>query len=205
MKKIITLALAAIMALSATATAFAVDSTEINPDGEPQNPDSAVEIVGIDQDSEKQYADTAVTFTVDPTFIIIIPATVELIETPEYDTEGNLTAITYENDLTVSAESVRLPENQAISVTLDSDFELEDDQNPSNTLPYTVSVGDQEITADNAEVALFGTSKTEQTSVLHFAAENPEYAGTYSDTVTFYLDLAGLPVEEVEDEIQAER
>lgn len=164
MKKIITLALAAIMALSATATAFAADST-------------------VNQDSQNQNANTAVTFTVSPTYTVTIPAEVVLEKT------GTET-VTYEKDLTITASAgVRLLEGKKIQVTMDSDFELATDASAAYKLPYTVKVGNQEITAVNNEVAEFTTSTDAQTSVLRFAAGNPTYAGDYKDTVTFNIAI----------------
>ena len=164
MKKIFALAIAAIMAVSASATAFAADST-------------------IDQDSRNQNADTAVKFTVDPTYTVTIPAEVVLEKT-------GTDVITYEKDLTITASAgVRLLEGKNIKVTMDSCFELTA-AGTNTTLPYTVKVDNQEITAANNEVALFTTSTVEQTKTLRFAADNPTYAGDYSGTVTFNIAIA---------------
>ena len=163
MKKIFALALAAIMALSATATAFAAEST-------------------IKQDSQNQSADTAVTFTVGPTYTVTIPTEVQLNETVVNE------VTTYENDLSVKAENVRLADNQKVQVTLRSNFALTDTTNPSNPLTYKVSVNGNDV-IDQGVVAEFGTSTTQQTSVLHFAAGNPEFSGTYSGTVTFNIAI----------------
>ncbi|MGN1126899.1 MAG: hypothetical protein ACI4RI_05605 [Ruminococcus sp.] len=172
MKKIITLALATVMALSATATAFAADST-------------------VDQDSQSKNADTAVTFTVGPTYTVTIPTKVQLNETKEFDGEGNLTAVTYENDLSVKAENVRLADSQKILVTLTSDFLLKATANSSYSLSYTVVDADSQVQINNNDVvAEFGTSTAQQENVLHFEAGNPEYAGTYSGTVTFNIQMA---------------
>lgn len=161
MKKIFALALAAIMALSATATAFAADST-------------------VNQDSQNQ--NTAVTFTVGPTYTVTIPTEVQLNETVVNE------VTTYENDLSVKAENVRLADNQKVQVTLRSNFALTDTTNPSNSLTYKVSVNGNDV-IDQGVVAEFGTSTTQQTSVLHFAAGNPEFSGTYSGTVTFNIAI----------------
>ena len=161
MKKIFALALAAIMALSATATAFAADST-------------------VNQDSQNQ--NTAVTFTVGPTYTVTIPTEVQLNETVVNE------VTTYENDLSVKAENVRLADNQKVQVTLRSNFALTDSTNPSNSLTYKVSVNGNDV-IDQGVVAEFGTSTTQQTSVLHFAAGNPEFSGTYSGTVTFNIAI----------------
>lgn len=165
MKKLLTIMLALVMVLSLSVTALAADIT---------------------QDSDPKTGNTTVTFNVDPTYTVTIPATVEL----EKKTAADET-ITYEKDLTVSAENVRLLEGKQIQVTLTSDFTLTNDtQNggAATNLSYTVTVGDSAtpIVTDGV-VATFGTSTTEQTSVLHFAAANPTYAGDYSDTVTFTI------------------
>ena len=165
MKKLLTIMLALVMVLSLSVTALAADIT---------------------QDSDPKTGTTNVTFNVDPTYTVTIPATVEL----EKKTAADET-VTYEKDLTVSAENVRLLEGKQIQVTLTSDFTLTNDtQNggAATNLSYTVTVGDSAtpIVTDGV-VATFGTSTTEQTSVLHFAAANPTYAGDYSDTVTFTI------------------
>lgn len=167
MKKLLTIMLALVMVLSLSVTALAADIT---------------------QDSDPKTGNTTVTFNVDPTYTVTIPATVEL----EKKTAADET-ITYEKDLTVSAENVRLLEGKQIQVTLTSDFTLTNDtQNggAATNLSYTVTVGDSAtpIVTDGV-VATFGTSTTEQTSVLHFAAANPTYAGDYSDTVTFTISV----------------
>lgn len=171
MKKIIASALAAIMALSATATAFAAD-TVVTPD--PDNGYAPNPATG----------ESSVTFSVAPTYTVTIPAEIVLEKT-------GTDVITYEKDLTITASAgVRLLEGMKIMVTMDSDFMLDTAASATYKLPYTVEVGGQEITAENNQVALFGTSEAEQTSVLHFAAGNPTYAGDYSDTVTFNIDMA---------------
>ena len=167
MKKLLTIMLALVMVLSLSVTALAADIT---------------------QDSDPKTGNTTVTFNVDPTYTVTIPATVEL----EKKTAADET-VTYEKDLTVSAENVRLLEGKQIQVTLTSDFTLTNDtQNggAATNLSYTVTVGDSAtpIVTDGV-VATFGTSTTEQTSVLHFAAANPTYAGDYSDTVTFTISV----------------
>lgn len=168
MKKLLTIMLALVMALSLSVTALAADNT-FSP-------------------SDNAAKSTTVTFGVAPTYTVTIPATVEL----EKKTAADET-VTYEKDLTVSAENVRLLEGKQIQVTLTSDFTLTNDtQNggAATNLSYTVTVGDSAtpIVTDGV-VATFGTSTTEQTSVLHFAAANPTYAGDYSDTVTFTISV----------------
>ena len=123
---------------------------------------------------------TEVSFNVDPTYTVIIPATVELNKVGADD------AVTYENDYTITAQAgVRLKKGETIVVTVSSDYEMTTTEGA--TLAYT-------ITKDNAAlvdsiVAVFGTDKTEQSSTIHIAAGDPEYAGEYKDTVTFTISV----------------
>ena len=123
---------------------------------------------------------TEVSFNVDPTYTVIIPATVELNKVGADD------AVTYENDYTITAQAgVRLKKGETIVVTVSSDYEMTTTEGA--TLAYT-------ITKDNAAlvdsiVAVFGTDKAEQSSTIHIAAGDPEYAGEYKDTVTFTLEV----------------
>ena len=123
---------------------------------------------------------TEVSFNVDPTYTVIIPATVELNKVGADD------AVTYENDYTITAQAgVRLKKGETIVVTVSSDYEMTTTEGA--TLAYT-------ITKDNAAlvdsiVAVFDTDKAEQSSTIHIAAGDPEYAGEYKDTVTFTLEV----------------
>ena len=120
---------------------------------------------------------TEVSFNVDPTYTVTIPATVELQKVEDNGT------VTYENDYTLTAQAgLRLKRGEYIEVTVASDFEMTTTEGA--TLDYT-------ITAENAAVAMggvvadFATDKTEQTATIHIAANDPDFAGDYSDTVTF--------------------
>ena len=123
---------------------------------------------------------TEVSFNVDPTYTVTIPAKVEL---QKIDTDGT---ITYENDYTITAEAgVRLLKNQYIEVTIASDYVMETPQGA--TLAYTITK-DAAALVDSI-VAEFDTDKAAQTSVIHIAANDPDFAGNYSDTVTFTLTV----------------
>ena len=120
---------------------------------------------------------TEVSFNVDPTYTVTIPATVELQKVEDNGT------VTYENDYTIEASAgVRLKKGEYIEVTVASDFEMTTTEGA--TLAYT-------ITAENAAVAMggvvaeFATDKAEQTATIHIAANDPDFAGEYKDTVTF--------------------
>ena len=120
---------------------------------------------------------TDVSFNVDPTYTITIPATVEL---NKVETEG---VVTYENDYTITAEAgVRLKKNEYIEVTVASDFEMTTAEGA--TLEYTITAENAAV-ANNGVVAEFATDKAEQTATIHIAANDPDYAGEYKDTVTF--------------------
>ncbi|MDD6447102.1 hypothetical protein ACTQ3M_09055 [Oscillospiraceae bacterium LCP25S3_E10] len=176
MKKFITVALISALALSASITAFAADPTTITPD--------------TDGNPAPNSAPTTVNLNIAPTYTVTIPADITLNETKKYDGAGKLTAITYENDLLITAEAVRLAESKKIEVTMESDFNLDTAASSEYKLPYTVKVDDStEDLINGGTVALFGTNTAEQTSILHFSANNPVYAGDYSDNVTFTIKL----------------
>ena len=164
MKKLLSFILALVMVLSLSVTVFAGT---------------------VDQDSSPKTSDTAVEFSIDPTYTITIPATVTLGKNTAQDG-----TVTYEKDLTITANDVRLNQNSTIGISMDSDFKM-DVTNASATnlyqLAYQAFVGSTEITATNKSVAVFITDTSEQSVVIHFTAGNPEYAGYYSDTVTFTI------------------
>lgn len=171
MKKLLSLVLALALALSLSVTAFAADTTiEPGTNGEP-NPSTAT---------------TSVEFGVAPTYTITIPEKVEL------DKKTDNGTVTYEKDEIITASAgVRLLNGQSIQVTLsagDGETEFVLTSGESATLDYTVTVNNTEI-ENNGVVATFETSQTAQTSTLHFAANDPTYAGQYSDTVTFTISI----------------
>lgn len=161
MKKLLSGLLALAFVLSMSTAAFAADPT-------------------INQDTpDPKSGNTNVSFNVEPTYTVTIPETVTLDKTEA----GGV--ITYEKDMTITADAgVRLLEGEKIQVTLTSDYTL---TVGTTDLPYTVTVGGTAIDATNNVVAEFTTSADVQTSTLHFAAQNPEFAGNYTDTVTFNI------------------
>ena len=125
---------------------------------------------------------TEVSFNVDHTYTVTIPATVELAK----ETAGDGT-VTYENDYTLTAQAgVRLKKGEYIEVTVASDFEMTTTEGA--TLDYAITAGGNTV-ANNGVVAEFATDKAEQTATIHIAANDPDYAGEYKDTVTFTLEV----------------
>ena len=124
---------------------------------------------------------TEVSFNVDPTYTITIPATVELERQEDNGT------VTYENDYTIGANAgVRLKKNEYIEVTVVSDFKMTTTEGA--TLDYGITAAGAPV-ANNGVVAEFDTDKAEQTATIHIAANDPDYAGEYKDTVTFTLEV----------------
>ena len=124
---------------------------------------------------------TEVKFNVDPTYTVTIPATVELNKVADNG------AVTYENDYTLTAQAgVRLKKGEYIEVTVASDFEMTTQEGA--TLAYAITA-DGNAVANNDVVAEFDTDKLEQTATIHIAANDPDYAGEYKDTVTFTLEV----------------
>ena len=164
MKKLLSMPLALTLILTASTSVFAAD---------------------INQNSSNQNADTTVTFKVDPAYTVTIPADVTLERIT--GTDGT---ITYEKDLTVSASDVRLLEGKKVRVTLDSSFKLTTGaQGAKYELPYTVKVGTSGSAITSGDVVADFTTldSNKWSSTLHFAAENPTYAGDYKDTVIFNI------------------
>lgn len=123
---------------------------------------------------------TEVSFNVDPTYTVTIPATVEL---NKVETEG---AVTYENDYILTAEAgVRLKKGETIVVTVESDYEMTTTEGAA--LDYTITKDDAAL--ENSVVATFTTSTAAQSSTIHIAANDPQFAGEYTDTVTFTISV----------------
>jgi len=124
---------------------------------------------------------TKLSFNVDPTYTVTIPATVELQKVEDNGT------VTYENDYTLTAQAgVRLKKGEYIEVTVTTDNEMETPEGA--TLAYTITAENAAV-ANNGVVAEFATDKAEQTATIHIAANDPDFAGEYKDTVTFTLTV----------------
>ena len=135
----------------------------------------------IGTETNASQGSTEVSFNVDPTYTVTIPATVELQKV-----EGNGT-VTYENDYTLTTQAgLRLKRGEYIEVAVASDFEMTTTEGA--TLDYTITAENAAV-ANNGVVAEFATDKAEQTATIHIAANDPDFAGEYKDTVTFTLTV----------------
>ena len=127
--------------------------------------------------ANRPVGETEVSFNVDPTYTVTIPATVELQKVEDNGT------VTYENDYTIEAVAgVRLKKNEYIEVTVASNFEMTTTEGA--TLAYSITAGGNDV-ATGGVVAEFETNKSAQSTTIHIAANDPDYAGEYKDTVTF--------------------
>ena len=156
MKKVFALILTVVMLATMSVTAFAA---EIGPG------------------ANASQGSTEVSFNVGHTYTVTIPATVELQKVEDNGT------VTYENDYTIEAVAgVRLKKNECIEVTVASDFEMTTTEGA--TLAYSITAGGNAVD-NNGVVATFGTDKNAQSTTIHIAANDPDYAGEYKDNVIF--------------------
>lgn len=158
MKKLLTLLLTAALATAAATTAFA-DDTTIGPSVTPPT------------------GQTNITYTVDPEYTVIIPASVTLGQ-----------------KATVSASGVKINKNQNLIVRLTG--------TSGNNNAFTVKANGAELTytveKDNADIAINSevlkvntdTSTDKLSAKLSFVApKSVTYAGDYTGTVTFTVSV----------------
>ena len=130
--------------------------------------------------SKEQTATTSVVLDAQAMYIVTIPATIELKEV-----DGS--AI-YSGSGEITANSVHLNEGKKLEVTLQSDFQL-DAQN--NALAYEAATDanfDQKIQTGGVVghfVASTGAAADVPLSIYFKTTQALTYAGTYKDTVTF--------------------
>lgn len=171
MKKLISGISALLTAAMLIAPMSAFADTTINPD-----PDNM-------PNPKPGTAPTTVEFTVAPTYTVTIPAKIELAD--------NGSGI-YTNIGTLTAEDVFLEPNQEIVVTISGDFVLENEADSSVTVDYQAE-GPNGIVGNGDIVTAFDTSDEPQSVNVEFStSEEPEYAGNYSDTVTFGISVETL-------------
>lgn len=145
-----------------------------------------VSAADITQDSDPQSDSTSLTLSVAPTYTVTIPEKVELAA----NADGN----GYSQTAEVKASAVKLEEGYRIAVNINSDCELKTSEDATYALPYTIAAkqGDTQTawisngtSEEGVSIGGFVTNTAEQTINLTFSAGIPEYAGDYTDTVTF--------------------
>ncbi len=136
----------------------------------------------VNENSSDKTGNTQIIFEVDPTYTVTIPATITLAKDEN-------SGVKYIGTGKVEASAgLRLEEGKKIEVRLiNCDYKLHAGVSATYELPYTVKAGETEVTDTRNLVATFTTENNAATqeSVLTFTANNPKYAGNYSDTVTF--------------------
>lgn len=142
----------------------------------------AVPVSAAELDSDTPSGTTNLSIGVNPTYSVTIPTNVSLAS----EDGGN----TYTGTATITAKNVLLEEDQVINLTMEGDYQLQT-EGGEYTLAYTVTANQgsdsHAVNASSSQVASFGTSTDDQTVTLTFSAGKPDYAGAYSDTVTFNL------------------
>lgn len=147
------------------------------------SPVSAATYTTITENSASKSAETQLSFQVAPTYSVTIPENVAL--------SGNAYNDYYAQQGFITAKDVKLNEGETLHVTLVSEYEL-DLSGSDYKLPYTVKATqgstERNVTEENNLVASFGTSTEDQTVTIDFQTDGaPQYAGSYSDTVTFNI------------------
>lgn len=162
MKKILTLALASILAMSATVTAFAAD---------------------INQDSAEKSGDIKVTYSVSPTYTVTIPEKVTLNETLEVSAEDVVVEKGRQVEVSLSATSV---DDNTFTLETNEGAQLE------YTVQKVTTEDNEEIRTDvklnDTVLAVNPETSATGSTTLSFNAPSEsqiKHAGDYSGYVTF--------------------
>lgn len=136
-------------------------------------------------DPTKLSDESTVTFTVDPTYSVTIPAQVVLAPT-------GTTTVTYEETTTVTADNVRIAEDKELVISISGDFKLDAGGTSTYELDYSVTIdpeGSATALPASGVIATFVSPLANRSGSveLKFAADDPDYAGVYTDRLTFTL------------------
>ena len=152
--------------------------------------------VDIDQDSDPQSADAVITTEIAPAYNVTIPA--------DTNVSFNATETAFGK---VELTKAQLNPGKVISVTVESDEELNNIEDESKVIPYRLMA--QYVPAEGStglsvpfyakEQALSFSEAGQSFAMTIIIGEddwNKAYAGSYSDTVTFTIDY----VDEVDED-----
>ena len=171
-KKALTAIMAAAMVISATGASLTAFATEVT---ESTDPKTATTTVSYGANGEN-----------DPTYTVTIPAAVSFGEDLSDQTD------------TVTVEDVYLGAGKAVEVTVESPTNynmLLNGTDMENKIPYTLKAGDKVMTNEEKIVIVVPTGtkqyKEEGTAelVFHVVDRNIPRAGSYSDILTFTIDV----------------
>ncbi len=139
-------------------------------------------VSGTDVQAE-QNQNTNVTLNADPTYIVTIPATINLTDTDSNDI--------YEGSGEITATKIHLEKGSSLRVAIKSDFTLSSTTSATDKLLYQASTSDKfdPVLTDGGLVGTFesnvGDTPDDPLTVYFKTTEKLTNAGSYSDTVTF--------------------
>lgn len=174
MKKFLSLTLAVIMMATMSVTAFAADETK----------------------------DTTVTYSVDPSYTVTIPATVELGGEAEIKAEN--VVLDYQTETTIGGYKYTYSDYYlTVSLTgtsgTDNAFTL---SNNGYEIEYTVKNGGTEVAVGDTVLKVDPAQADNGSVTLSFEAPSEiKYAGEYTGTVTFTISVVAGSETKIEEEI----
>ena len=178
MKKLATFVLALAMAAVCAAPAMAEGPDSSAPPA--SSGTAASSGTTITQATTSQSGETKVKFDIGAAYMVTIPSEVTLVKNDKNKT------VTYESDLTLKASNVRLEKGKELHITISNANDYKLTAAGGAELAYTIG-GKTPGTED--VVATFNTQAAEQTKTLHIKADDPQFAGEYSGTLTFAIEV----------------
>lgn len=127
-----------------------------------------------------------VTYGVEDSYVVTIPATIDLSEDAASNMEISAAnvVIGYGEQLTVSISSA----NYA-----DSKWYLVDTENAENKLTYSVKLGDADLASGDVVLTVdAGTAETATATITTALVDTAIVSGTYKDTITFTVNTSAV-------------
>ena len=146
---------------------------------------AAVPVFAADKTNDT--GSTELTYTVESTFTMTIPA------------DTTLTGGT--GSSTVSVSDAVIPSGQSLNITVssanydtsNSKFRLKDQDKDSNYINYTITKNDNNITGGDSVLTVASGTETGSANLV-YKADVTKVAGTYKDTLTFTATVAAPTV-----------